>query len=126
MIICDVGPTSHLNDILQGIMSLIVREAFEHAPHATYILEGTTTKSRDQYIHLGFEVLLRFSFILPENLNVKFLGYKNLTPIKFGAGKADARGIAASGKDAVGVEIWGMAKVYIYFVPFQSRSKNDS
>ncbi|KJA24952.1 hypothetical protein HYPSUDRAFT_135573 [Hypholoma sublateritium FD-334 SS-4] len=85
----------------QGIMSLMVREAFEHAPHAMYILEGTTAKSRDQYIHLGFE---------------------NLTPIKFGAGKADAGGISASGEGAVGVEIWGMAKVRTcFFIAFHSR-----
>ena len=96
---------------VQGIMSLMVREGFEHAPNAIYTLEGTTTKSRDQYVHLGFEVSIITSFCyIPENCN-SFFRSKNLSPIKFGKGKADSTGVAASGKDAVGVELFGMAKV---------------
>ncbi|KAF8970637.1 hypothetical protein BDZ97DRAFT_1652308 [Flammula alnicola] len=74
----------------RGFMSLLVREAFAHAPEDTYVLEATTAKSRDQYLHLGFE---------------------SPTAINFGKGKADGRGVATSGADAVGVEIWAMAKV---------------
>lgn len=40
----------------EGMMSQLVREAFAHAPEATFTLEATTPKSRDQYLHLGFEV----------------------------------------------------------------------
>ncbi|KAF8154291.1 hypothetical protein B0H34DRAFT_800151 [Crassisporium funariophilum] len=73
----------------KGSMSLLIREAFAHAPEATFVLEATTAKVRDQYVHLGFE--------LP-------------TPINIGKGKSDRRGVAASGEDAVGLEFWAMAK----------------
>ncbi|KIM42276.1 hypothetical protein M413DRAFT_444707 [Hebeloma cylindrosporum] len=73
----------------KGLMSKLVREAFAHSPEGIFTLEATTPKSRDQYAHLGFE--------LP-------------TPIKFGRGKADGRGVTASGDDANGLEIWAMAK----------------
>ncbi|KDR78236.1 hypothetical protein GALMADRAFT_245316 [Galerina marginata CBS 339.88] len=42
----------------RGFMSLLVRDAFAHAPNDTFTLEATTDKSRDQYTHLGFEVCL--------------------------------------------------------------------
>ncbi|KIK09690.1 hypothetical protein K443DRAFT_636141 [Laccaria amethystina LaAM-08-1] len=34
--------------------SHLVREAFPHAPNSIFTLELTTSKSRDQYLHLGF------------------------------------------------------------------------
>jgi len=37
-------------------MSKLVREAFAHSPEGIFTLEATTSKSRDQYAHLGFEV----------------------------------------------------------------------
>jgi len=73
----------------KGMMSKLVRDAFAHSPESTFTLEATTPKSRDQYAHMGFE--------LP-------------TPIKLGKGRADRRGVAASGSDASGLEIWAMAK----------------
>ena len=42
-------------------MSLLVREAFAHAPEAIFELEATTAKSRDQYSHLGFEVSVTYN-----------------------------------------------------------------
>lgn len=43
--------------ILAGYLSRLVHEAFAHAPDdATFVLEATTPKSRDQYAHLGFQV----------------------------------------------------------------------
>jgi len=40
----------------EGMMSKLVREAFAYSPESTFTLEATTPKSRDQYVHLGFEV----------------------------------------------------------------------
>jgi hypothetical protein len=40
----------------EGLMSKLIREAFAHSPEGIFTLEATTSKSRDQYAHLGFEV----------------------------------------------------------------------
>ncbi|KAF8170776.1 hypothetical protein BJ912DRAFT_882564, partial [Pholiota molesta] len=40
----------------RGLVSLLVRDAFTYDPEATFTLEAATTKSRDQYEHLGFKV----------------------------------------------------------------------
>lgn len=43
-----------------GHLSLLTREAFKHAsPNAVFTLEATTAKSRDRYIHLGYEVSVK-------------------------------------------------------------------
>ncbi|KAF9472681.1 hypothetical protein BDN70DRAFT_818299 [Pholiota conissans] len=78
----------------RGLMSLLFREAYTHDPKSTYTLEATTSKSRDQYAHLGFE---------------------DCISINFGRGKADAQGLTAKGEKAVGLEIYGMIKVGTYF-----------
>ncbi|KAF8994888.1 hypothetical protein BDQ17DRAFT_1046137 [Cyathus striatus] len=71
----------------KGLMSLLMREAYAHAPDAMFTLESTTTKSRDRYQHLGYEVL---------------------TPLTLGVGSANALGLAATGEEAVGTEIYCM------------------
>ncbi|KAL0570279.1 hypothetical protein V5O48_011690 [Marasmius crinis-equi] len=49
--------TSNLQELTQRLMSSLLREAFEHAPGATFTLEATTPASRDVYQHFGFEVV---------------------------------------------------------------------
>ncbi len=61
---------------------------------------------RGKYNHKSF-ILLKIIIL--------FFRSKNLVPIKFGQGKADSTGVAESGKDAVGVELFGMAKVKACF-----------
>ncbi|KAJ7168949.1 hypothetical protein C8R46DRAFT_1218332 [Mycena filopes] len=39
-----------------GCMSLLLREAFNHAPNAVFTLEANTPRARDVYKHFGFEV----------------------------------------------------------------------
>lgn len=39
-----------------GLMSLLIREAFENPPNEVFTLETTTPKSRDQYAHYGYKV----------------------------------------------------------------------
>ncbi|KAF8164672.1 hypothetical protein BJ912DRAFT_255845 [Pholiota molesta] len=73
----------------RGLMSLLVRDAFTYDPQATFTLEATSAKSRDQYEHLGFE---------------------DCISIKFGQGKSDPQGLKAKGDNAAGLEIWGMTK----------------
>lgn len=73
----------------QGMMSSLVREAFAHAPNSIFTLESTTSKSRDQYLHLGFEIV---------------------STLKLGKGKVDKTGIPASGESATGVECYSMVK----------------
>ncbi|KAF5329801.1 hypothetical protein D9619_009072 [Psilocybe cf. subviscida] len=72
-----------------GLMSLLMREAFEYAPNDVYTLEATTAASRDQYAHLGYELPI---------------------PIPLGQGKCDKDGLQAKGGEATGFEIWSMAK----------------
>ncbi|CAA7262255.1 unnamed protein product [Cyclocybe aegerita] len=73
----------------RGLMSTLMREAFANAPEATFCLEASTAKSRDQYAHLGFE---------------------NPIPIPMGVGKCNTSGLRATGKDATGVEIYAMGR----------------
>ncbi|KAF8999871.1 hypothetical protein BDQ17DRAFT_1360609 [Cyathus striatus] len=73
----------------RGVMSLLMREAYAHAPLSYFLLEATTTASRDKYGHLGFKLV---------------------KPIYLGRGKANSKGLKASGKDASGIEIYGMVK----------------
>ncbi|KAF9529873.1 hypothetical protein CPB83DRAFT_893106 [Crepidotus variabilis] len=82
----------------KGFMSMLVREAFDHTPEATFVLEATTPKSRNMYAHLGFQ---------------------NPTPINFGVKKADRNGLNARGEAALGVEIWAMAKVRDKFPSYE-------
>ncbi|KAJ3514271.1 hypothetical protein NLJ89_g2463 [Agrocybe chaxingu] len=73
----------------KGLMSTLMREAFANAPEATFCLEASTAKSRDQYARLGFE---------------------NPIPIPMGVGKCNSSGLRATGKDAAGVEIYAMGR----------------
>lgn len=50
-----VNPHINISSIFEGLMSLLVRDAFAYDPQSTFTLEATTAKSRDQYKHLGFE-----------------------------------------------------------------------
>ncbi|KAH9476833.1 hypothetical protein JR316_0010748 [Psilocybe cubensis] len=70
----------------KGFVSLLIREHIALTPNAILTLEATSKKSRDIYAHLGFEAT------------------------GFGKGKVDARGINAKKEEAVGVEVWAMAK----------------
>ncbi|KAJ6608898.1 acyl-CoA N-acyltransferase [Mycena sp. CBHHK59/15] len=74
----------------KGYMSMLLQEAFKHAPNATFTLEATTPRSRDVYKHFGFEVV------------------KEVT---VGKGKVDALGVVASGDAATGFPIYPMIKV---------------
>ncbi|TFK36115.1 hypothetical protein BDQ12DRAFT_610441 [Crucibulum laeve] len=74
----------------RGLMSLLMREGYAHAPNAIFTLEATTAKSRDQYCHLGYEVV---------------------EPLRLGAGAVSVMGLPATGEDAVGVECYAMANV---------------
>ncbi|KAF8993275.1 hypothetical protein BDQ17DRAFT_1546102 [Cyathus striatus] len=38
----------------QGMLSLLMREAFAHAPSSIFTLEASTTTSKDKYSHFGF------------------------------------------------------------------------
>ncbi|KAF5339765.1 hypothetical protein D9611_009058 [Ephemerocybe angulata] len=40
----------------RGFLSMLMREQFAHAPGQTYILETTTEKAKNQYLHYGFEL----------------------------------------------------------------------
>ncbi|KAG2005565.1 hypothetical protein CC2G_001960 [Coprinopsis cinerea AmutBmut pab1-1] len=77
----------------KGYMSMIIREALEHAPDAIFAHEATTAKSRDQYVHLGYELVGSF---------------------KIGKGKVGPDGLPAKGKgkeEASGVEAYAMLKL---------------
>jgi len=74
----------------QGMMSLLVREAFSHSPSTNFTLEATTIKSKDRYTHLGFDFV---------------------APIKLGKGKVTSLGLPATGPEAIGVEYYVMVKV---------------
>ncbi|KAF9559018.1 hypothetical protein CPC08DRAFT_818980 [Agrocybe pediades] len=76
-------------------LSLLLREAFAYAPDCAFTLESTTPHSRDRYEHLGFEARLFRS---------------KPTLIIIGKGKANAKGLPASGEDATGLESWAMVK----------------
>ncbi|KAJ7718553.1 hypothetical protein B0H16DRAFT_1897627 [Mycena metata] len=48
-----------VNPDFQGkdIWSMLLQEAFRHAPNATFTLEATTPRSQDMYKHYGFEAV---------------------------------------------------------------------
>ncbi|EAU87941.2 hypothetical protein CC1G_01588 [Coprinopsis cinerea okayama7 len=73
----------------RGYMSMVIREAFSHAPDAMFTLEASTPKSRDRYAHLGYEIA---------------------APFVIGRGKVGANGLPAKGKEATGVEGHAMLK----------------
>ncbi|KAJ3508072.1 hypothetical protein NLJ89_g5954 [Agrocybe chaxingu] len=73
----------------RGLMSMLIREAFDYAPDSTFCLEATTEKSRDRYVHLGFE---------------------HPTPIVLGVGKADKDGVQAQGESATGFVSYAMGR----------------
>ncbi|KAF8651080.1 hypothetical protein AX16_004942 [Volvariella volvacea WC 439] len=72
----------------QGLMPLLIREAYEFAGVGTpFILEATTVKSRCLYARLGFE---------------------DMPLINLGVGAVDSRGIPAKGQEATGVDVYPM------------------
>ncbi|KAJ8519280.1 hypothetical protein ONZ45_g3751 [Pleurotus djamor] len=73
----------------KGLMSLLIREAFAHAPGAKFVLEASTPKSKVQYAHLGFETL---------------------EDVRLGKGLVSDLGFPAATDEAVGVPIAVMAK----------------
>ncbi|KAF7340803.1 N-acetyltransferase domain-containing protein [Mycena sanguinolenta] len=74
----------------KGYMSMLLQEAFKHAPDATFTLEATTPRSRDVYKHYAFEVVRE---------------------VVVGKGKVDGLGVNASGDAATGFPIYPMIKV---------------
>ncbi|KIJ53372.1 hypothetical protein M422DRAFT_222715 [Sphaerobolus stellatus SS14] len=73
----------------QGLMGMLVREAYKNAPEDIFSLDATSAKSRDQYTHLGFEVI---------------------KPLVFGKGIVNAEGLEAAGENAIGVTCYSMIK----------------
>ncbi|KAJ7168956.1 hypothetical protein C8R46DRAFT_1218334 [Mycena filopes] len=73
-----------------GCMSLLLREAFNHAPNAAFTLEANTPRARDVYKHFGFEVIREATV---------------------GKGKINAQGVLASREAATGFPIYPMIRV---------------
>ncbi|KAF8890738.1 hypothetical protein BD779DRAFT_1799447 [Infundibulicybe gibba] len=73
----------------QGMMSMLMREAFAHAePGTPFVLEATSIHSRDRYEHMGYE---------------------SFEPFVLGAGKINELGLLTSSKkQAVGVRYYPM------------------
>ncbi|KAJ7927895.1 hypothetical protein B0H13DRAFT_2653321 [Mycena leptocephala] len=74
----------------QGYLSMLLREAFEHAPNAVFTLVANTPHARDVYKHFGFEVIRE---------------------VTVGKGKVDALGVVSSGTAATGFPMYPMIKV---------------
>ncbi|KAF9067175.1 hypothetical protein BDP27DRAFT_1329422 [Rhodocollybia butyracea] len=74
----------------RGFMSMLLREAFEHAPGAIFTLEANTPASRDVYERFGFEVI---------------------EEVIVAKGKVDARGVATTGNGATGFPMYPMIKI---------------
>ncbi|KAJ7219011.1 hypothetical protein B0H12DRAFT_1224347 [Mycena haematopus] len=72
------------------VMSMLLQEAFRHAPSATFTLEATTSRSRDVYKHYAFEVI---------------------EEVVVGKGKVDPLGVTASGDAATGFPIYPTIRV---------------
>lgn len=101
--------TSHQG---RGCLSLLVREAFAHAPNDIFTLEATSAKSRDQYIHLGYEVcLLISSDYLKPCVRRSLIILQQPVPITLGKGRVNEQGIKERGEKAVGIELYSLAKV---------------
>ncbi|KAI0044752.1 hypothetical protein FA95DRAFT_1496603 [Auriscalpium vulgare] len=74
----------------QGLCSLLVRDGFARATPKPIHLEATTPKSRDRYLHFGFEIDEEH---------------------RFGVGEVDEKGLPAKGEAAVGWPDVVMTKV---------------
>lgn len=73
----------------QGCLSLLMKEQLQHDPTSTYIVEGTTEKSSNQYARYGFELQETFCV---------------------GRGKIGADGLPAEGDRATGAKVYPMIK----------------
>ncbi|TEB33900.1 hypothetical protein FA13DRAFT_118806 [Coprinellus micaceus] len=73
----------------RGFMSLLMEDAFANGPNDSFTLVATTARLKDQYASFGYDLLSTY---------------------KVGEGKADCRGLPASGKEAVGVDCYAMVK----------------
>ncbi|TFY81737.1 hypothetical protein EWM64_g2279 [Hericium alpestre] len=71
----------------KGYLSLLVHEMFAKMPEEIIMLDASTSKSRDQYVHLGFRLE---------------------KPFMVGKGKANSVGYSEKG--GPGMELYGMAK----------------
>ncbi|KAJ7465793.1 hypothetical protein B0H11DRAFT_1870053 [Mycena galericulata] len=74
----------------KGFLSMLLQEAFQHAPSAVFTLEANTPRARDVYKRYGFEVV---------------------GEVIIGEGKVDALGVASSGAAATGFPMYPMIKV---------------
>ncbi|KAF7332826.1 Acyl-CoA N-acyltransferase [Mycena venus] len=74
----------------KGFLSMLLQEAFQHAPNAVFTLEANTPRARDVYKRYGFEVV---------------------GEVIIGKGKVDALGVASSGTAATGFPMYPMIKV---------------
>ncbi|KAK0450579.1 uncharacterized protein EV420DRAFT_1646498 [Desarmillaria tabescens] len=73
----------------KGVSSLLLKDCFSRANHKPIHLEASSSKSRDVYKHLGFEV------------DEECL---------FGKGQVDCHGVSAKGAEATGISEWIMTK----------------
>ncbi|KAJ7885785.1 hypothetical protein B0H14DRAFT_2498778 [Mycena olivaceomarginata] len=74
----------------KGFLSMLLEEAFQHAPDAVFTLEANTPRARDVYKRYGFEVV---------------------GEVTIGKGKVDELGVASSGTAATGFPMYPMIKV---------------
>ncbi|KAK0450580.1 uncharacterized protein EV420DRAFT_741197 [Desarmillaria tabescens] len=74
----------------KGVSSVLLKDCFSRANHKPIHLEASSSKSRDIYKHLGFEV--------DEELLL-------------GKGQVDCCGLSAKGAEAIGIPEWVMTKV---------------
>ncbi|KAF5334873.1 hypothetical protein D9611_009997 [Ephemerocybe angulata] len=73
----------------KGLMSLLVREMFALNPEGIYTIEATTPKVKDQYAHLGFELISTFTL---------------------GKGVAGEDGLPKQGEEATGMPVSPMIR----------------
>ncbi|KAJ3569016.1 hypothetical protein NP233_g5324 [Leucocoprinus birnbaumii] len=76
--------------VVQGYMSKLLQEAFEHAPNAVFTTDATSAKARDRYKHFGYEVV---------------------GVLTVGKGKCDTQGLEAKGDDAAGVNSYSLVRM---------------
>jgi hypothetical protein len=91
----------------KGYLSMLLREAFEHAPNAVFTLVANTQHARDVYKHFGFEVKAATAPVS----STSYMYFKVVREVTVGKGKVDALGLASSGAAATGFPMYPMIKV---------------
>ena len=95
-----------------GYLSVLMQEAFDNISHEVpFVLEATTAKSRDRYLHMGFEVRAH-----PPNLRNWYLRLDSVqlfSPFRIGVKNVDEDGLTTRG--GPGVEVYSM--VHVRFPP---------